>query len=675
MKTAFKLITVSVVIASVSIVLSSFKNEKTDSVGHFKFPYKQAGLTERQAAAHLLSRFTFGAKPGEVDAVAKMGLENWFLQQLDGKLPEDDSLTYALNQYESLKMSNQQIVETYPRAGQILREAVKDGLVDKDSIKNLQANGNRKEYRDQIKAYMDKKGYKPEAELFRQLVNQKILRATYSNNQLHELLTDFWFNHFNVSLTKNECSQYVTAYERDAIRPNVTGKFQTILMATAKSPAMLTYLDNFRSVAANNDQNERPAARVFRQRMLQGMMNGDSSQQQLVQKLKNAKNAQGLNENYAREVMELHTLGVDGGYLQGDVTQAARILTGWTIYPTVQYNNAAIKKVLDRAEANHFERQGFVHEGDFMFAANKHDNGEKYFMETLFPADGGYKEGERLLTILAHHPNTAKFISKKLATRFVCDNPPQSLIDKMAQTFLATDGDIKQVLITMATAPEFWSKESLREKTKSPFELAISSLRSLDAHVAYPYLVYNWVNKMGEKLYYYQAPTGFPDKGQYWINTGSLLNRMNFGLALASQRIPGVTFNLAALNNNHEPESAESALAIYGKILMPERDLSVTIQRLTPLINDPNLTKKVTEAANKTAIPQDENAMMAKQTNEEEKNDEAMMDNQNPQRLKEKPNRKNDLAKGGMMELAEGNNSMLSQVVGIIIGSPEYQRK
>lgn len=674
MKTAFKLITVSIAIVSVAI-FSSFKNDTTDTNGHFKFPYKQAGLTENQAAAHLLSRFTFGTKPGQVEAVVKMGLEKWFLQQLDGNMPENDSLTFALNQYESLKMSNQQIVETYPKAGKILREAVKDGVIDKDSVKNIEANGNRKAYKDQIKAFMDQKGYKPEAELTRQLINQKILRATYSNNQLHELLTDFWFNHFNVSLTKNECSQYIMAYERDDIRPNVTGKFQTLLMATAKSPAMLTYLDNFRSVAANSNQNEGSGNKAFRQKMLQGMGNsGDSLQVQRVQKLKNAKNNQGLNENYAREVMELHTVGVDGGYLQGDVTQAARILTGWTIYPTVQYNNAAIKKVMDMAEQGRYEKQGFVHDGDFMFAANKHDNTEKYFMGTLFPANGGFKEGERLLTILAHHQSTARFISKKLATRFVCDNPPQSLINKMAQTFLEKDGDMRQVLMTMASAPEFWGNESIREKTKSPFELAISSLRSLDAHVAYPYLVYNWINKMGEKLYYYQAPTGFPDKGQYWINTGSLLNRMNFGLALASKRIPGVTFSLADINNGHEPESAVAALGVYGKILMPERDLSLTIKRLTPLINDPNLIKKVTEAADKAAVPQDANAMMAAQSGATDDQNERM-ETKKQQRLKEKPNRKNDLAKAGMMELTESDTSMLSQVVGIVIGSPEYQRK
>ncbi|MEJ7680871.1 MAG: DUF1800 family protein [Segetibacter sp.] len=201
--------------------------------------------------------------------------------------------------------------------------------------------------------------------------------------------------------------------------------------------------------------------------------------------------------------------------------------------------------------------------------------------------------------MLAHYPSTAKFISKKIAVRFVSDNPPQSLLDKMAKTFTDEDGDIRQVLITMVSSPEFWKKEALRAKTKSPFELATSAVRSLNADILMPYQLYNWIDKMGQKLYFYQAPTGFPDKGQYWINTGALLNRMNFGLALASQRIPGVKVDLLALNNGHEPESAEAALATYSKIIMPEHDLTETVKRLTPLLRDPELEKKLTRLQTK----------------------------------------------------------------------------
>lgn len=440
------------------------------------------------------------------------------------------------------------------------------------------------------------------------------------------MLTDFWFNHFNVSLTKNQCAAYVPAFERDVIRPNATGKFKDLLVATAKSPAMLIFLDNYTSSG-------KPVADSRTDGMQMGMADVKPKQTKALQP---KKQAAGLNENYAREVMELHTLGVDGGYTQSDVTQAARVLTGWTIAPLGEDGayGAAYKKVIEKIGEANLTKNGFVKEGDFLFVPTRHDNEEKVVLGHKFAAGGGYDEGMELLNILAHHTATAKFISKKLATRFVNDQPDPKLVDRMAKTFLSTDGDIKQVLITMVSAPEFWSKKSLREKTKSPFELAISAVRSLDADVTQPYQLFNWVNKMGQKMYYYQAPTGFPDRGQYWINTGALLNRMNFGLALASQRIPGVKINLLNLNHNHEPESSAAALNTYSRLIMPERDLSKTIERLTPLLNDPELTVKVAKAAEKTNAAQPIiKPAMGKETN------------------------------------------MLAQVVGVIIGSPEFQRK
>ncbi|MBA2248839.1 MAG: DUF1800 domain-containing protein [Chitinophagaceae bacterium] len=626
---------------------------------HFIFPYKKAGLTERQAAAHLLSRFTFGATPGQVDEVVNMGLEKWFEQQLKGALP-DDSVNSRLAGYDALKLSNSEIVARYPKPGQILKMAIADGTINKDSVNK----SDKKEYREQLRAYMDQKGLKPEQELLRQFINQKIIRAAYSNNQLHEVLTDFWFNHFNVSITKNDCAQFIPVYERDAIRPNVTGKFGELLLATAKSPAMLFYLDNFSS-SGTNSNTDMPGNQQMRKIIAARMMN-DSASLQTVEKLKKGKKAQGLNENYAREVMELHTLGVDGGYTQTDVTQAARVLTGWTIYPMDDkgYGNA-IKKVIEKVGEDKLVQRGFVHDGDFLFAMNRHDNGEKTVLGKTFPANGGYDEGVKLLDMLAHNSSTAKFICKKIAVRFVSDNPPQSLLDKMAKTFTEKDGDIKEVLVTMATSPEFWSSTVVREKTKSPFELAVSAIRAVNADVKQPYQVFNWIDKMGEKMYFYQAPTGFPDKGQYWINTGALLNRMNFGLAFASQRIPGTQLDLLALNNHHEPESAEAALTTYGKLIMPERDLQQTVKRLTPLLTAQGLSEKVEGAAGKTQIPSQPD--MAK-------NDDVLMNTD----VKEKPEKlgkgfkKNN---GNQIQYAPGNNNMLSQVVGIIIGSPEFQRK
>ncbi|NRF38810.1 DUF1800 domain-containing protein [Pedobacter foliorum] len=600
-----------------TILFSSFQREPMSL--KFKFPYKQAGLTERQAAAHLLSRFTYGASIGDVDRVLKTGLEKWFMQQLEGNI-EDKELDTMLAKLDDINLTNTEVENKYPRGARVLRMAIKDGVINKDSVNK----GDQVAYRKQIKNYMEMNGLKAPQELYRQFINQKILRATYTNNQLRELLTDFWFNHFNVSIIKNQCAPFIPAFERDVIRPNVTGKFSDLLLATAKSPAMLIYLDNF-----NSSGQPVPIAQKD-----SSLMNGETR----VKKMQFKKKQGGLNENYAREVMELHTLGVDGGYTQNDVTQAARVLTGWTIAPMGEEGyGSAMKKLMDKVGADNLEKQGFVHQGDFLFVPTKHDNGEKTVLGKRFSANGGYEEGVTLLTMLAHNPSTAKFISKKIATRFVSDQPSPKLIDKMSKTFMKTDGDIKQVLIAMVSSSEFWNADALREKTKSPFELAISAVRSLDAKITQPYQLFSWISKMGQKMYYYQAPTGFPDRGQYWINTGALLNRMNFGLALASQRIPGVKIDLEALNNNHEPESAEAALTTYSKIIMPERNLDATIKRLKPLLKEPDLDKKVEKAANTMG------------------NDDGMAIVKN-----------NKINKKG---------SELAQVVGIILGSPEFQRK
>jgi uncharacterized protein (DUF1800 family) len=578
----------------------------------YRFPYRQAGLTERQAAAHLLSRFTYGVAPGQVDVVAQMGLENWFAQQLAAQLP-DDSLEQVLSGYDALALSNEAVAATYPRNGQVIRMAVRDGVVDKDSLKT-----DRAAYRAIIQNYMQEKGLKREQELFRQFFCQKILRAAYSQNQLQEVMTDFWFNHFNVSITKNDCAEFIPAYERDVIRPNALGRFSELVLKTAKSPAMLYYLDNFSSSAPLPEGQ-------------QAVMT-DSMPAEVQQFRKN----RGINENYAREVMELHTLGVDGGYTQQDVTQAARVLTGWGVYPMGEYAKGGGMAMLKKYSDSQIARRGFVHEGDFFFNANRHDNGEKTVLGHVFPAGGGYEEGVDLLELLAHHPSTARFICRKLAVRFVSDDPPASLVDKMAKTFLDKNGDIRQVLLTMVEAPEFWSAQALREKTKSPFELAIGSVRSLHATIYQPMQLYNWVARMGEKKYYYQAPTGYPDKGAYWINTGSLLNRMNFGLALAAGRIPGVSVDLLALNSGHEPESAQAALLVYGRLILPERNLDATVKRLTPMLSDPGFVEKVSEASSKE---------------------------------------RGEVEVGSMSGDMASANPMLAQVVGIIIGSPEYQRR
>lgn len=601
------------------IFLISFTPEHTEPAS--VFPYNKAGLTERQAAAHLLDRFTYGATPDDVDEVVRIGLENWFGQQLRADLP-DTTLDNMLSKYNTIVMSNEEIIRTFPKGAQLRRMAIRDSVIDKNDVNKENKKGTRQALSD----YMREHGYRRERELYSELIAQKILRASYSSNQLREMLVSFWFNHFNVSLTDNDCSRFITAYERDVIRPNALGNFETMLLATAKSPAMLTYLDNFRSSMASDAR--QPINRV---RPKNRTMSADSVMAQMVPN-KNSKANQGLNENYAREIMELHTLGVDGGYTQKDVTEVARIFTGWTIYPAL---NDYGKKQIANNTATKLSRKGFVRDGDFLFAANRHDKGEKVVMGMAFPAGGGYEEGVRLIKMLAHHPATALFVSHKLASRFVSDSPPQGLVDRMAKVFISTNGDIKQVLTALVSSPEFWSKEAVREKIKSPFELAISSVRSLNATITDPQPLYGWIVKMGEKVYSYQAPTGFPDKGQFWINTGSLLMRMNFGLALASERIAGLKINLPELHQNREPESPEEALAIYSRRMMPERNLDETMERLIPALNDPDFSEKVDSAANKST-PVNKDLVIAR---------------------------------------GKGRPDVLAQVVGIVIGSPEFQRR
>ncbi|MBX9733134.1 MAG: DUF1800 domain-containing protein [Chitinophagaceae bacterium] len=642
---------------SLTLLLSFSNNESYRTEHNVKMPYKKYGYTDRQAAARLLDRFSFGARPGEVDAVVNMGIDKWFEQQLEGA-DTDTEVVKRLANFKTLGLDNETIVNTYLNPGQIVRFAVKNGLVNKDSIQ-----ADKKAYQDQLRNLMQQMGLRPLQELQTELINQKIIRAAYSNNQLHEVLTDFWFNHFNVSLTKPQCVQYIQTYERDAIRPNVTGNFSTMLLATAKHPAMLEFLDNASSVSDKNRLvNKRVEAAVQQQleKKADDMQSAGSPLAPFAQQAVQARKVQGLNENYAREIMELHTLGVDGGYTQADVTAVARALTGWGLRPLVK--DAPGRNLYERGLQNNFGNRGFVVEKDFFFRADKHDDEAKTILGKNFPANGGYKEGEEVINMLANHPSTAQFIAKKIAIRFVSDTPATSLVNKMAETFRKTDGNIKAVLITMVNDREFWNQKSSREKIKSPFELAISAIRATNADVQQPAQVFNWINKMGQKIYFYQAPTGFPDRASYWINTGALLNRMNFGLAFAAQKIPGIKIDLAALNNNHEPESTEDALHVYSNIFLPERDNKQNIKRLTAMVADQSLAQKINDAVEKTSPMQQqtEDNMMDAMTAVKRNDDKLAL------------NKKN---KSIITATLPGNNSMMAQVAGIIIGSPEFQRK
>jgi uncharacterized protein (DUF1800 family) len=334
-----------------------------------------------------------------------------------------------------------------------------------------------------------------ERQVLAELSAQKILRAALSERQLEAVMTDFWFNHFNVFAAKGPTGQYVTEYERDAIRPHVFGKFRDLLGATAHSPAMLFYLDNWQS-ADPDAQNDRRRPNPMRPR----------------QEPPRAK--RGLNENYGRELMELHTLGVDGGYTQDDVVNVARAFTGWTITTP---------------------REG----GSFRFEPRIHDRGDKVVLGHKIKG-GGESDGEKVLDILARHPATATFISTKLARRFVSDSPPAALVQRAAARFRETDGDIREVVRLILTSPEFFSAETYRAKVKNPFEFVVSAVRATGADVREAMPLAQAVRQLGMPLYLSQPPTGYPDKAEAWVNTGALLNRMNFALQLVGGRLRGV---------------------------------------------------------------------------------------------------------------------------------------
>jgi uncharacterized protein (DUF1800 family) len=333
-------------------------------------------------------------------------------------------------------------------------------------------------------------GAEPPRKLLEELAAQKIIRAVHSERQLQEVMTDFWFNHFNIFWGKGVDRWLTTDFEMNAIRPNALGKFKDLLMATAKSPAMLFYLDNFLSSSPDARLPYNP----------------------------NAKRQPGINENYAREVMELHTLGVDGGYTQKDVQEVARAFTGWSIDAP---------------------RRG----GEFIFRARIHDDGQKIVLGHKINA-GGIKDGEMVIDILAKHPSTARFIATKLVRRFVSDDPPESLVKRVAAVYMNTGGDIRDMLRTIFTSPEFYSPEVLGAKTKSPFELAASAIRALNGSTDGSRQLAQIIARMGQPLYQYQAPTGFPDQANQWMSNGSIVERLNFVVALAANKIPGTTVNL-----------------------------------------------------------------------------------------------------------------------------------
>lgn len=536
-----------------------------------EMPWRAAGLDERQAAAHLLDRLTYGPRPGDIDGVIEMGLEAWFEAQLAGTLP-DAALARRLSPLDALELSLEATLEQFPNPGLLLTRMRREGTLTEE-MESALANGDRESIRPALRARMEALGVRPQRELLGQVFTQKLLRARYGENQLHEVLVDFWFNHFNVSITDNETRALVGLYERDAIRPHVVGDFRSLLGATARHPAMLLYLDNARSVAEDGARTAFDRDRA-RRRFGGGRGRAPDAERQ-------RRRPRGLNENYARELLELHTLGVDGGYDQDDVVAVARAFTGWTVLPPRAMRDESASRNLRRVRRLPASA-GFVMKGGFLFRADVHDAEPKTVLGHRLPGGRGIEDGEAVLDLLATHPATAHHLARKLAIRFVSDTPPETLVDALATRYRETRGDLGALIRTLVHSDAFWSESARRQKIKSPFELVVSALRILDAEIERPRPLLEWVARIGQPLYAYQAPTGYPDRASAWVNTGALLARMNFGLELARGGIAGTRVDLMARIGHREPESLDAALDVFVARLLPERDHASTLRRLAP---------------------------------------------------------------------------------------------
>jgi len=589
-------------------------------------------LTADEAILHALNRLAYGPRPGDIDRIKQMGLAKWIDQQLNPNSIDDKALDARLEDYPTLKLATEKLIAEYPQPKQQEKQAAKraqaqleqvqqtrgdaaaaviardmqtqprtkpapttdnppqaeppaagdsSGSADSNGASTPDPNAPAPTMKDDPQTPAAKgqgqrdllggdpnnfprniaEDSKRPARIVAELSMAKVTRAIYSGRQLQQVMDDFWFNHFNVFAGKGEDRYYLTSYERDVIQPHALGKFKDLLVADAKSPAMLFYLDNFLSAdprSAQREAQERYARQMARYRGFGPPPVPPNAQQR-------KKNDRGLNENYGRELMELHTLGVDGGYTQKDVTEVARCFTGWTIE----------KPRINPA---------------FKFDDRLHDPDPKFVLGKKIHA-GGMKDGEEVIDLLVHHPSTAKFISTKLARRFVSDNPPPALVARMAETFQSSDGDIRAVLHTMIYSPEFWSRDAYRAKIKTPFELVVSAARALGTDVDMAQPLVGWVARIGQPLYQCQPPTGYADKAEAWVNTGALLNRLNFSLALAGNRMRGSRSDVPALLGVESGADAKTALDRAVQIFLGGQAAPNTVATLQQQLDNPQVVQ------------------------------------------------------------------------------------
>lgn len=637
---------------------------------------KTANLSEDKKILHVLNRLGFGARPGDVERVKAIGLQKYIEQQLNAPATDSAEVAARLQNFEVLNMETADIFAKYPNPGALIRqlEGGKKTIAQNQQNNPNQANdaemtdAERKERQQKLREYYQEYNLRPAAQIMQQMQASRIIRATYSEYQLQEAMTDFWLNHFNVYSGKAAVKWFIPSYERDVIRKNALGNFKDLLTGTAQHPAMLFYLDNFQSVSPNaqmngNRQGNQRLQRALQNgqldsRMRENMRNRGLSDAEIDQRIERAKkaldnqkkNQRGINENYARELMELHTLGVDGGYTQADIVEVAKAFTGWTIADPRGYRKAAANDIQEKENKN-IERlrkmagvPADLDSGEFYFNEKWHEGGTKNILGQKVN-EGGMKDGLKVIDILVAHPSTAKFIARKLAVKFVSDNPSEDLVKRVADAFHKSNGDIKTTLRALFNDKDFYAKENYRAKIKTPFELMVSSLRALDADVKASPALNSMLNKMGEPLYGYIAPTGYPDTAEDWVNTGALLERMNFAVALASNRIPQAKVNLKKFEASSKDQILEKAV---NGIL--EGDISAsTKQTLEKQLEQPLIEPKL--AANEDETEMQMSAMQGVQNG-------ARRGNGGQSRL-----------------LAPSGNSEVFKVVGLLLGSPDFQRQ
>jgi uncharacterized protein (DUF1800 family) len=526
-------------------------------------------LTEEQKILHVLNRLGFGARVGDVKKVKAIGLQKYIDQQLNPASINDSVADAKVKNLDVFGMTTAELFAKYPNPGALLQQLegrnrnqpnaqnpnVQNNVQNPDQM----TQDEQRERRQKIAELYQKYDLKPAAQIIPQIVSNRVLRAVYSERQLQEVMVDFWQNHFNVFAGKAAVRWYIPSYERDVLRKNALGNFKDLVVGTAQHPAMLFYLDNFESVSPNA---QAPGRNQNARRPLAQMLGINQQQQQQLQQ----RQRRGINENYARELMELHTLGVDGGYTQKDIVEVAKCFTGWTIADPRGYRRAAaatIQGTEDRRMDRLQKLQGVpddVDSGEFYFNSRWHESGAKNVLGQKID-EGGVKDGLKVIDTLVAHPSTARFIAKKLAVKFVSDTPSDALVGRVADAFQKSKGDVKTTLRALFSDKEFFATENYRAKIKSPFELAVSSIRALGADTNASSAMLAMLNKLGEVPYAYQAPTGYPDTAEDWVNTGALLERLNFAVAIASNRIPGTRVDLKQFDSKDKTQILDKSIA------------------------------------------------------------------------------------------------------------------